>query len=284
MLIVSAIAPFILLSSQLRPWTSNSGFSGWVGSFFYPVELVLDRGIRFIDQSFHRYLFLSNAQKENESLRHQLRVLQVKILDYESRLNETHRLRTLLGFAKNQGKEYIAAEVVGRSNLSTFRSLRISRGSREGIQVGMPVLTAQGIVGRIIRTGPFHSDVQLFSDRNFHLDALVERARIRAVVQGISESKMQFNLAQRADVKIGDAVVTSGITGSFPEGLPVGKVIKIQYETDHVSQQITIEPWVDPRSLEEVLVLKRSDEDIQRIREMAGDKWITTTIDELENG
>jgi len=273
-----------LVSSQLKPWTSDDGFSGWVGAIFYPMELAIDTGIRYADKTLSRYLFLANAQQENESLRHQLRLLQVKLLDYESQLNETHRLRTLLGFAKKLNKEYIAAEVVGRSSLATFRSIRLSRGAREGIRVGMPVLSSKGVVGRVIRTGPFHSDVQLFADRNFYLDALVERARIRAVINGISENKMLFSLAQRADIKIGDSVVTSGITGSFPEGLPVGRVIKIQYETDHVSQQITIEPWVDPRSLEEVLVLKRNDEDMQQIKEMAGESWMRATVEELEKG
>ena len=283
-LILVMIAPFILLSSPLRPWISGGGLGTLFGEITYPLEFLVDLAFKKIDHTKTRYLTLSEAERENEILRDHLQKMQTRILDYENQVQESKRLRDLLGFAKHYRREYLAAEIVGRSNHSTFRSIRTSRGKKEGIQVGMPVLSNLGIVGRVIRTGQYFSDIQLFGDRNFYIDALLERSRLRTVLHGISERKMQFNLGQRADVRIGDSVITSGITGSFPKGLPIGKVIKIQYETDHVSQVITIEPFVDIRSLEEVIILLRKDDSIRKIREVAGDRWLHDSVKALEKG
>ena len=123
--------------------------------------------------------------------------------------------------------------------------MRINRGSLSDIKPGMPVLASAGIIGRIIRTGINFSEVQLTNDANFSVDIVIERTRVRGVVTGTIDNKLRLELKRKMDVKIGDTVITSGIVGGFPKGLPVGRVAKIAYETDQLSQVVVIEPWAD---------------------------------------
>ena len=145
----------------------------------------------------------------------------------------------------------------------------------------MPVLVGSGVVGRLLRIGSTFSDVQLIGDTSFNLDVIVERNRVRGVLKGIGDNRCRLLLHRHADIRINDTVVTSGITGSFPKGLPVGRVIRISYESDDVSQIITIQPWVDNYGLEEVILLRYSDPAIETISEIGGDKWLKDAVGTL---
>src|SRR5690606_21944679 len=104
-------------------------------------------------QSWVRYLRNGNAADENTVLRDQLARLQTRIMDYEEQVLENSRLRRLLGFTRRYEKKLVAAEVVSIGGRPPFQTLRISRGESDGIKVGMPVVSADGIVGKIIRAG-----------------------------------------------------------------------------------------------------------------------------------
>jgi rod shape-determining protein MreC len=148
----------------------------------------------------------------------------------------------------------------------------------------MPVVSSNGIVGKVIRAGFKFSDVQLIVDYDSNVDVLVQRNRIRGVLGGYANESCRLTLQRSAEVRIGDTLVTSGIVGSFPKGLPVGKVIRISFETDNVSQVITVEPWVDHRRLEEVIVLLRDDPELSRIAEAGGADWIETSTNPAAGG
>ena len=170
-------------------------------------------------------------------------------------------------------QRHIVAEVVGSSSYSAFRSLRINKGRGDGVSVGMPVVTDKGVVGRIIRTGKKFSDIHLLSDSSFNVDILLQRTRVRGVLQGYGNHSV-LTLNRRAEIRIGDTVITSGVVGGFPKGLPVGRVVKISYESDHISQSIRVDPWVSFDRVEEVIILEQHDPEIQKIIESAGKDWI----------
>ena len=173
------------------------------------------------------------------------------------------------------------AEVVGYPSRLPFRTIRIARGKLDDIQVGFPVITDEGVVGRVIRTGLKFSDAQLIIDSDFNLDVLIQRTRVRGVLKGSADGACRLLLHRKADVRIGDSVVTSGIVGSFPKGLPVGRVMRISYETDNVTQIITVEPWFDYRRLEEVVILHQGSTEIRQILETAGDQWLNETVGKI---
>ncbi len=203
-----------------------------------------------------------------------------RLLSYDEQLLENERLRGLLDFSKKSERRLLAAEVIGHNTFGQFESLRIARGRHHGVNVGMPVVTADGVVGKIIRTGEFFSDVQLLVDSDFHLDVLLQRTRIRGVISGSERVECNLNLHRRVEIRIGDTIITSGIVGGFPKGLPVGKVKRISYDAENVAQHITIEPWIDHNRLEEVTIIFSPDPEVEKIVAAAGEDWINKNVDE----
>ncbi|RYZ58573.1 MAG: rod shape-determining protein MreC, partial [Proteobacteria bacterium] len=186
------------------------------------------------------------------------------MLDYDEKQNEIGRLRSLIGFAQHFQGTHIVAEIVGSQEYPSFKTMRISKGKKDGVRVGMPVVTAEGVVGRVIRAGMKFADVHLLIDTNFNIDILLQRSRIRGVLKG-SDNDAVLKLNRRVEVRIGDTLVTSGIIGGFSKGLPIGKVTRISYEADNISQTVTVEPWVNFDRIEEVIVLENNDKELQKI-------------------
>lgn len=281
MIMSALISPFVFYSSAQKPWSSSAASGSLVQEFIYPVEYLWHSSLRQLGDVWELYFDLRDAAKENKRLRQDLAVLQSRIMDYENQVEESTRLRRLLGFVDRNRQKMLVGEVVGSHDARPFKSMRVSRGQLDGVEVGMPVIAAEGVVGRVLRTGLKFSDVQVMADSNFSLDVLVERTRTRGVLQGIAVNRCRLQLHRRADIKIGDTLITSGMIGSFPKGLEVGKVVKIAYETDNISQVVTVEPWVDYRQLEEVIVIKNTDKELRKIVQAAGNGWIEQTVGKI---
>ncbi len=276
-LISSLLSPFVFFASSMQPWNSSSTIGLLFQELVYPFEYTWDISCEFVKNTWGHYISLSDTAKENTQLHSELTVLKTKLLDYEEKVQEISRLRKLLGFVQHYEQNHIVAEVIGSSYNTSFRALRINKGLWDGVKVGMPVVTAGGVVGRIIRTGKKFADVHILVDSNFNIDILLQRSRIRGVLKGFGNYSI-LTLNRRAEIRIGDTVITSGIIGGFPKGLAVGRVVKISYESDHISQSIKVEPWVDFDRVEELVVLETQDPEIQKIIESAGKDWFKEQI------
>jgi len=278
-LLVSALlAPFVFFSTSMRPWENPNAALLIVQNAMYPMERLWQITARGMTHAWERYVHLSVAADQNMRLRSQLAAMQARIMDYDEQVQEVGRLRKLLGFSGRSEKRLIAAEVIGHDELGQFESIRITRGSRDGVRVGMPVVAADGIVGKIIRTGLNYSDVQLLVDHDFHLDVLLQRTRVRGVLSGAAHASCTLQLHKRVEIRIGDTLITSGIVGGFPKGLPVGRVMRITYETDNVAQSVTVEPWVDHNRLEEVMIIFNPDPELEKIVTAAGPQWLEQAL------
>ncbi len=277
------LVPFFFLSSSLKPW-QGAGFVNYAQDLLYPIEYGWEASSRWVVSLWTNYVALTEAAQDNDRLRRENLLLQTRTLDYEETVLESTRLRELLGFTRRHSSTHLVAEIIGRPRLAPFHSLRIGAGRTNGLGVGMPVVSSSGIVGRLIRVGLHHSDVQLLTDPNFNIDILLQRTRVRGIVSGLGGNKCLLKLNRRAEIRIADTIVTSGIVGGFPKGLPVGKVVRISYESDNIAQKITIEPWIDFRRLEEVVVLRTEDEEIQKIIETAGEAWLESTVNRSSGG
>lgn len=256
-------------------------FSMVLHEISYPVIWVWHKSYHTVRDTWSAYLSLHGAAEENLALKGEIARLRALTLDYEEQVQQVSRLRQLVGFTEKTAGKIIVAEVLTGQKNSVFRSLRITKGSLDGVRPGMPVVAADGVVGRVLRTGLKMADLQLLVDFDFNVDVLVQRTRIRGVLSGYATETCRLQLPRGAEVRIGDTIITSGIVGSFPKGLPVGKVVKISYESDNVSQVITVEPWVDHRRLEEVVVLDRSDPELEKIIETAGADWLEKSLDRV---
>lgn len=284
-LVLSAVlSPFVFFSSPIRSWQSPSPALTLMQDALYPIERAWQAFTGGVSRTWHSYVSLQGAAQENQMLRSQLAGLQTRIMDYEEQVLENDRLRRLLGFSGRSEKRLIAAEVVGHNELSQFQSIRITRGKADGVRPGMPVVAADGVVGKVIRTGEHFSDVQLLVDSDFHIDVLLQRTRVRGVLSGEARSQCTLQLHKRVEIRIGDTLITSGIVGGFPKGLPVGRVMRITYETENVAQSITVEPWVDHRRLEEVMVIYSKDPELEKIVETAGPQWLENAITKSAGG
>ena len=276
MICAAVAAPFILFASHLHPFEGRSFPVTFLQDIVAPIEFLWSKSIGAGATGWRRYISHVNTENENEELRTQLLMLRSKLSAYDELRSEVDRLRRDLQLSQQAEPEVLVTEVINNLHDSPFPLLRVGRGESSGVQVGFPVLTTEGVVGRIIRVGHMFSDVQLLTDADFYMDVLLQRTRVRGVLRGTSQGNCLLQLHRRVEIRIGDVVISSGIVGSFPKGLPIGRVMRISYETDNVSQVVTVEPWVDASRLEEVVILKRPSPEIQSIVDAVGAGWLST--------
>jgi rod shape-determining protein MreC len=202
------------------------------------------------------YLNLINIKKDSQHLEDENRELRTR-LEAMSELNkENDRLNELLGFRAKTKMNLIAARVMSKDLISDHNTLRINKGTHDGLKAGEAVITTGGVVGYIYRPQAFTSQVLLITDRYSVVDGIVARSRARGIVEGKSASNCSLRYVERSeDVKPGDLVVTSGLDNIFPKGFPVATVESVENKSYLVSLKVELKPIVDPDKVEEVFVI-----------------------------
>jgi rod shape-determining protein MreC len=155
-------------------------------------------------------------------------------------------------------RSYTGARVIGvRAEPSGLQLVTVDKGSDDGLSRGMPVITAEGVLGRVHSTNSGSADVLLAIDRNSSIAVRVARTRARANVRGLGQPGLaRLDHAVRSeDVIEGDLLVTSGTDAVFPAGLPVGRVTRLQRAAHGLFLEGSVIPSVDPTRTEEVLVI-----------------------------
>lgn len=192
---------------------------------------------------------------ENRLLRSQVMELTSQEDQWRDALLENARLRKLLGFRDRPEFRYLACEVVARDPLMTFSSLLLDKGTRDEVQVGQPVVTAEGLAGLVHRTDKTQSVALLATDRNFAASARVERSRVDGIIRWAGGDQLELaEVPRNLDIREGDRVVTSGLGGVIPGGLPVGIVTSVK-RNEGLFLKVTVQPYVKYARLEEVFVL-----------------------------
>ena len=205
---------------------------------------------------------LSSLRYENEALRDQNLRLSLELLKLREAQLENARLHALLHFKSQQAaeKSYIVARVIARNPARIANTILIDVGADEGIQARMPVVTADGLVGRILEVHGYTAIVQLLIDHNCRVSAVVQRhSRVSGIVSFEDGTFYLKNVSLRGDIKVGDLIVSSGLGELFPKGLYVGQVAKVgDDEAQGLFREIILAPGVNFHNLEEVFVLKTS--------------------------
>ena len=202
------------------------------------------------------YVALRQVQSENAALRQELQALQVRLQQERAEAQRTDNLRQLLELRARAELDTVASEVIAGAASPDFRTITIDKGSGESLANDMAVISAGGVVGRVILPSRRASKVQLLIDRNAAAGALIERTRVQGIVLGVGDGtlKMQYVPAS-SEVKTGDLVVTSGIDGIYPKGFVIGTVEHAE-RGGGTYYEITVRPAVDFTRLEEVLIVK----------------------------
>jgi rod shape-determining protein MreC len=204
------------------------------------------------------YIDLINVRRENIALRKSVKRLNERIVANNEAVLANARLKALLDLKGTLDSPSLAVSVIGEDSSAWFKSLVIDRGSNDGLTEGMPVVAAGGVVGRLVKVAPNSSRVLLLTDHASAIAAIVQRSRARGVVRGAGGGRcsMEFTVKDD-DVKVGDTVITSGIGGVFPKGVPVGEVTMVKKGEYGVFQTIEVRPTVNIGKVEELLVLVR---------------------------
>ena len=256
------LLPVLLFSLKTTP--HNWQLTTIVQEIIAPLEKLWHTTHTFVSRSWSRYLNLSQVATENQQLKDEVTRLRTRLLFYKEKEAETSQLRRLLGFTRLHQLDMVVARIIARPGHFAFLSVRVDRGTSDGVAVAMPVVSADGVVGRVVRVGRNYADVQLLVDSDFHADVLVQRTRIRTTIRGNLDNCV-LEMQRATELKIGDTIITSGIVDSFPKGVPVGEVVRISYAANTVAQQITVAPSVDHRQLEEVSILRHRSPYSKRI-------------------
>jgi rod shape-determining protein MreC len=197
-------------------------------------------------------------QQEVDGLRAQLREQQLMTLRQSALQAENATLRNLNGIMPEVIEKRLVGEVINADTSSTLRQrLLINRGGRSGVYKSQPVVSGDGIVGQVYRTGPFSSEVILITDAEHALPVQVLRSGVRTIALGTGYSTALDlpYVPQTDDVKVGDVLITSGLGQVFPYGIPVGRVTKVTRNPTEPLAQIQAVPLAKIESDREVLFI-----------------------------
>jgi len=215
-------------------------------------------GLREISGSLGDLATLRSRNGELEKSVAQLTVENLRLKEVEA---ENARLRKLLGFAQtNPSFDYKGGQIVGRvvgsEPNSIIQSIVIDLGKANGIEPGMPVVTERGLVGRVTDVYNNSSRVLLITDSNSNVNTLLQNSRLRGILHGrAGQQAIMDYLPQDNKVLVGDIVVTSGESGNFPAGVPVGQVVEVEQNDVEMFQRAVVRTTVDFDTLETVLVV-----------------------------
>lgn len=222
-----------------------------------PVQAGFSWALHGVEGSVSGYVALRGAHQDSLECRQALSKSQAEINSLLEEKAENARLKAMLGYTETTVDPEIPARVIGFNPTAQFLSLRINKGESDGVRTGMPVVTADGVVGQVVRTVGDSADVLLVSDPGSRVGAVVQRSRVRGNIVGAGDGKSLAldNVGRDAEVVSGDAVLTSGTDGIFPKGLVLGRVEQVRHTTTGLFLTATVSPGVNLRRVEEVLVV-----------------------------
>lgn len=200
---------------------------------------------------------LTRLRQRNDELEAANSRLQSEIIDLKQQLSQTQILQALVDFARvNPENRYIAAQVIGRDPSPFLQYVLINRGSDDSLRRGMPVVTSQGLVGRIAAVTAGAARVQLITDPASAVNVRLEPSGAQAVLLGSATGDLSLDMIpQNAPVQIGDLVLTSGLGGNYPADIVVGQITNLRSRDTDLFQRASVQPAVDFSQLSIVLVI-----------------------------
>ena len=215
-----------------------------VGVMLYPLQRVLLWPRNALMTAGRYVTSVGSLTSENERLRQDATERAALLLQDEPLRNENARLRELMGLRERTGAHTLVVQVLYEPRDRFSHKLVIDRGSSDGLRAGNPVIDEQGVVGQVTRVFPMMSEVTVLTEKDQSIPVQVVRNGLRSVAYGGSEPgtmELRF-LAANADVSSGDAVVTSGLDGLYPAGLPVGTIARVERDVKDQFARVVMKP------------------------------------------
>ena len=216
-----------------------------VGTGLYPLQQIATIPVNAGQDAIDYVKRVEELQAENEQLIKQKLVDQEKLHQLQTLRTENERLRQLMQVAGTlRVKKSILTEVISDSNDPFSRKIIIGKGLIQGVNEGMPVIDAQGLLGQVTRAYPGRSEVSLITDKDQIIPVESLRNGIRSVAYGGLDGgllELRF-MAANADIENGDLLVTSGLDGVYPRGIPVARVVRVERNSRYAFASIFCEP------------------------------------------
>ena len=264
-LVAVLLAQLLLLSFQITRNHNVRLIRIWALAVFDPFERSLKGITDATTRACRTYGGLWRAQQENRDLRRELATTRSQLQQVAEYEKESDRLRRLLDFKARAPFQTVAAEIIALSPGASSNAILIDKGTDYGLVPDLAVITPAGVIGKIISVYHHDSQVLLITDPSSGVGAMLERSRTQGVLKGASNNLCQLDYVMNEElVSPGDAVVTSGLDQIYPEGLPVGTVLKVR-DGNIYYKRIVVRPAAVLDSLETVLVVLRGSPE----REMA---------------
>jgi rod shape-determining protein MreC len=267
-LVAILFAQVLGLAVQVRRSPDNESsrlIRVWMVSAITPVEkgiVGLQDGTRNL---WRNYVYLRGVRQENRDLKYQLEDLRLTEVRLQEDAGQARRLQSLLGFKEQYISKTVAAQVIGFSGTELSRAVYIDKGDNDGVKPDMAVITAEGVVGKVLRIYNSTSLVLLIDDQTSGVGAILEKSRLQGVLRGTPSGQVMLEkILSDEVVQPGEQVLTSGGDEIFPKGLPAGTVMSISRGPD-AFLSIRVKPAANLGRLEEVLVITQRQERVPAV-------------------
>jgi rod shape-determining protein MreC len=241
-----------------------------------PIETGASRALKPVRDLFGWVGDTVDAKDENEQLREEVQDLRRDLAQAQTAQRDARQLRGLVGLQREdgfpQGTEPVTARVIARSPTVWYASLKIDKGSGDGVRVDQPVIAAGGLAGKVTRVTAGNAEVTLITDAESAVSAQVMPQGANGIVKpevGNPDDLLLDFVEKGRRVTEGTTVVTSGFTSErvrsiFPRGIPIGRVTEVDLDEIELYQRVHIKPFADLRRLDFVQVLTRRPQAQQR--------------------
>jgi rod shape-determining protein MreC len=246
----------MLLLAVVSQQSWAAGARGAAKSALAPLEEAMTSAADRVTRIASVFGDVSSLRAENARLRAADEELRRQVVELNAAAKENADLRQALAFQKSSGHELVAADVIGAGPDSLTATMEIDRGTDDGIEPGMVVVTGAGLLGRVREAGPHAANVQTLADPQSRVNVYLSKTGLEGTVSGGSGA-LQLDLQHAIGVvaSSGDWVLTSGVGGSYPRGLVVGEIATVTHRDTATSDQAQV-AWVnDPGSVSFVLVV-----------------------------
>ena len=239
-----------------------NGISSSVSTVVSPLQKIVYNINSRVKETVDFFLNFSEVKLENEELKKKNTKLANELIEYESLKDEVERLREALNFTESKNNyKYVGVNIIGYSGNSLSDGYIIDKGSNDGINNNMVVVSSKGLVGKVTKVASNFAIVQSILNENIAVAVMDQQTReATGVLQGLSDKKdnnmtVVYNLPISSDVKEGDIIITSGLGKIYPKEIPVGTVVSVEEDNVRVMKSAVVEPFVNFNEVEELFVV-----------------------------
>lgn len=259
-IVVLSVAFFGIIIFSIK---SNSNIiSSGVGSVISPLQKIVYNINDKIKGSFEFFLNFSKVKQENEELASKNAELENKLIEYNRMKDENIRLREMFNYSEaNKNYNYIGCNIIGYSGGNISEGYIIDKGTKDGVEKDMIIITPVGLVGKVTKAERNSSIVQTILNQNIAVASMVESTReTTGILQGITDNKNKnltklSNIPIDSEIKEGDVILTSGLGGMYPQEIRIGEVVSVEVDSVGIMKTATVKPYVDFTKLEELFVV-----------------------------